>query len=70
MSESVKKEVQLGIITILLTIMGSIISTVWFTAKIANQVETNSRDIKRIDTKVQKITQYLLDEIKLKAKKK
>jgi len=59
MSERAKHEFRVGIITIIITIGGSLITTVWWTAKMASQIEDNAEDIHRIEKKIDKITSYL-----------
>ena len=62
MSEQAKMELKLGVITVLITVMGSLTATVWYSAQLAHKVEMNAEHLRQIDAKIAKITELIIKE--------
>ena len=64
MSEKTKAELRVAIATILITVTGSLIATVWYSAQLAHRVAVNTDHLKRIDKKIEKMAEIILKEKK------
>ena len=62
MSDKTKYEIKLSIISILITLAGSIMGTIWMSAKLAHQVEVNTEHLRKVDEKITTIATHLLEK--------
>jgi len=53
-------ELSIGAITIILSILGSLLGTVWYASSIATHVENNTQAIHKLDGKIGKLTQEII----------
>ena len=49
-------ELSIGALTIILSILGSLLGTVWYASSIATSVEKNTETIQEINGKIEKLT--------------
>ena len=53
-------ELSIGAITIILSILGSLLGTVWYASRVAAHVENNTQAIHKLDRKIGKLTQEII----------
>ena len=62
MSQQKKWELSIGAITILLSMAGSLMGTVWYAAQISHQVEANRKAIDDISDRMVELTKIIVKE--------
>ena len=62
MSQQARWELKIGAITIALSILGSMLGTVWYAAQISQQVESNRKAIEDLSDRMVELTKIIVKE--------
>jgi hypothetical protein len=60
MSQQMKWELKLGLMTIIISLVGSMLWTTWYAASLASQIEDNQRAIMKIDHRITELTREVI----------